>query len=302
MSGGPTQQPTVVVSRPELKAGVPQNYDGNIDDAERWMYSVETYFLINSTIYNSDQTKVAVALQYMNDGDARVWADTFYRAAFDKPAVDFGSWKDFKKAFTESFHPVDRMTEALTKLHGLSQTGDVMPYIATFKTLSSTASLKQDVALIHFFERGLKPGLRTAIYGKEVVPTTIDKWYTAATQLEANYKRSRAVVPNNRSVRPSGHRHVPKPQVRQRDPDAMDVDRSLTPEERQKCFDKGLCFKCKEKGHRANDSRFHPKVRRGDKNDEEDKGKKPSKSGVRQLDESSDEEDMEVNLVKRKDF
>ncbi|KAG2059387.1 hypothetical protein BDR06DRAFT_874411, partial [Suillus hirtellus] len=106
MSGGPTQaQPTIDVSRPELKAGVPQNYEGSIDDAECWMHSVETYFLINLTIYSSDQTKVAVALQYMTGGDARIWADTFYQEAFEKSPPDLRTWKDFRKSFTESFHP-----------------------------------------------------------------------------------------------------------------------------------------------------------------------------------------------------
>ncbi|KAG2061736.1 hypothetical protein BDR06DRAFT_865784, partial [Suillus hirtellus] len=83
------------------------NYEGSIDDAERWMHSVETYFLINPTIYSSDQTKVTVALQYMTGGDAHIWADTFYREAFEKSPPDFGTWKDFRKSFTKSFHPAD---------------------------------------------------------------------------------------------------------------------------------------------------------------------------------------------------
>ncbi|KAG2056060.1 hypothetical protein BDR06DRAFT_881276 [Suillus hirtellus] len=82
-----------------------------------------------------------------------------------------------------------------------------------------------------------------------MVPLTIDKWYTAAMQLESNYKRSKAVVSNHRTTHPSGNQHVPKPQVRQCNPDAMDVDRTLSPEEHQKCYEKGLCFKCQQKGH-----------------------------------------------------
>ena len=37
-----------------------------------------------------------------------------------------------------------------------------------------------------------------------------------------------------------------------RDPDAMDIDR-MTFEERKELMQKGLCFRCKKQGHRANE-------------------------------------------------
>ena len=43
------------------------------------------------------------------------------------------------------------------------------------------------------------------------------------------------------------------PFPKSRDPDAMDVDMikitRLTPEERKRCIEKGLCFRCQKPGH-----------------------------------------------------
>ena len=43
-----------------------------------------------------------------------------------------------------------------------------------------------------------------------------------------------------------------------KDPNAMDID-FMSTEERADYIKKGLCFKCRQPGHRANDPTFHPK-------------------------------------------
>lgn len=296
----PSSSTAVVVRAPELKAGSPTDYDGNTDDAQRWLYSLKTYFLINPTVYCSEQIMVSVALSLMTKNSAKAWADNFYREAFSTNPPKFGTFAEFEKGFNLAFQPVDKQVNALTEIAELRMGNNVTDYISKFKTLATIANIKEGVTLSHFFEKGLNPSLREAIYRKETLPDTIEKWYTSAVQLDANYRRSKAVSANSRNQHtryaPRGSKYYPKPNVSSsRDPNAMDVDRTLSQAEKDECYKKGLCFSCKEHGHRANDPRFHPKIRRGEKKDT--KGKTPVTTGRDQRDDETSEDDMETNRL-----
>jgi hypothetical protein len=82
----------------------------------------------------------------------------------------------------------------------------------------------------------------------------------------------------------------------------MDVNCTLSPSEKDKVFCEGRCFKCNEKGHRAN--RCPAKIRKT-KKEESKKGKKLVRHAEEQSDDeesdnqgSDDEEDMDVQLTR----
>jgi hypothetical protein len=259
----------------EWKAGGPSTFSGDTNDATRWMYSVLSYVAVNPTIYDTDMKKIILALSYMKEGTAAIWAQNFYEEAYSSGTPAFGTDKDFWIEFKKSFGSVDQKITAITKLKHLTQGNSITEYIAEFKTLAVQSTIKQDVALIHFFESGLKPGLAKSIYLKESVPDTIDKWYTAAIQMDANYQRSKALNKDKtpKTYKPSGNRFIPHPKVN-RDPNAMDIDH-LNEAERKEYMQKGKCFRCGQTGHRANDPEFHPKkktVRRQEIEEESDEG------------------------------
>ena len=87
-----------------------------------------------------------------------------------------------------------------------------------------------------------------------------------------------------------------------RDPNAMEVDR-LSEQDKQRCYEKGLCFRCQEQGHRSRDC---PKKTHGDDR-KNSKGKQPvrrktpddeeSKSKIEEIDEEDDE--MEVGRMQQ---
>jgi hypothetical protein len=259
----------------EWKAGGPSSFSGDTNDATRWMYSVMSYLTANSATYDSNAKQVIFALSYMREGSAAIWAENYYTEIYASGTPSFGKIEDFWIEFKKSFGSVDLKVTAMTKLKHLTQGNSITEYIAEFKTLAVQSTIKQDVALIHFFESGLKPGLVKSIYLKETVPDTIDKWYTAAIQMDANYQRSKAINKDKtpRTYKPSGNRFVPHPKVN-RDPNAMDIDR-LNEAERKEYMQKGKCFRCGQTGHRANDPEFHPKkktVRRQEIEEESDEG------------------------------
>jgi hypothetical protein len=124
--------------------------------------------------------QIVLALSYMREGTAAIWAQNFYEEAYSSGTATFGKAEDFCIEFKKSFGSVDQKITAMTKLKHLTQGNSITKYIAEFKMLAIQSTIKQDVALIHFFKTGLKPGLAKSIYLKEAVPDTIDKWYTAA--------------------------------------------------------------------------------------------------------------------------
>jgi hypothetical protein len=95
----------------------------------------------------------------------------------------------------------------------------------------------------------------------------------------------------------------PKPRFtpRRNDPDAMDVDR-LSEADKKTYMKEGRCFKCGEKGHRANDPDKHPKTGDADKNK---KGKQtvrrtaPNDEETTKIEELSDDEELDA---RRTDF
>jgi hypothetical protein len=293
------------VTTSELKAGAPFQFNGDPLQARRFLFSVKTYFIMNPTVYNTDVRQIGLALAYMNEGTASTWAQTFYQDAFTSSPPKFGKWDDFEKAFKEAFSSPDQAGEALSKLRDLKQgSGPLVKYVSAFKALVSQASIKESVVLIEWFCRGLNYGLVTSIYRMENVPTDFDKFVTAAMKMDANWRQG-ASHRNHAQKNKKGNsntKYVPRPSASRRDPDAMDVDRTLSPSEKDKAFREGRCFKCNEKGHRAN--RCPAKVRKTEK-EESKKGKKPVRHAEEQSDDeesdnqdSDDEEDMDVQLTR----
>jgi hypothetical protein len=243
----------------EWKAGGPSTFSRDTNDATRWMYSVLSYIAVNPTIYDTHVKQIIFALLYMREGTAAIWAQNFYTEAYASGTAMFGTVEDFWKEFKKSFGSGDQKIMAMTKLKHLMQGNSITKYIVEFKMLAVQSTIKQDVALIHFFETGLKPELVKSIYLKEAIPDTIDKWYTAAIQMDANYQRSMALNKNKnqKTYKPSGNRFIAYPKVNH-DPNTMDIDR-LNEAERKEYMQKGKCFRCRKTGHHANDPEFHPK-------------------------------------------
>jgi hypothetical protein len=254
---------SALAAKTEIKVRTLTRFSGDLTDASRWKYSVLAYLHLNKTTYDSDEKKIINALSYMTEGLAAAWAQNFYAQAFSTVTTPvWGSADDFCKNFDKAFVPVDVAINAMTKLKTIRQGSNLAKFVAEFKTLITQANIKEDISIIHFFENALNPGLRDRIYQKEMVPTTFDKWVTAAVQLNANWLRGKAITQGQgqKPYRSTGtNRYVPKLHVnKDRDPDAMDVDR-LSEADRTKYMKEGRCFTCAKTGHRSGDTSFHPR-------------------------------------------
>ncbi|KIO01477.1 hypothetical protein M404DRAFT_28779 [Pisolithus tinctorius Marx 270] len=204
----------------ELKIGAPSDFDGDQKNAMSWLYSVQTYLLVNEELYDTDTKKVVYALSYMK--------------------------KDFVKNFKESFTSADTAGTTIAKLRTLKQKESVEQYITDFRTAAADSTITEDIALIKFFSQGLKPFIANRIHMMETTPTKITEWYTQAQKFDAKWRKV-----NEFSTKKEKKTFHPRNNfAEEKDPNAMDVDGvKLSKEERDQHIKEGRCFGCRNKGH-----------------------------------------------------
>ena len=152
------------------------------------------------------------------------------------------------------------MTQSLMKLKQ-SDCNSLTDYISFFKLYAGRAGITEVNTFRQFFLGGMNPGLRRSVMNDEL-PTTNAALIKKAITKQANFKELKTLQnlygggpdrsKKNQSKKPrfnSNH-----------DPNAMEVDR-LSEQEKQRCYEKGLCFRCQEQGHRSRDC---PKKNHGD--------------------------------------
>ncbi|KIN98737.1 hypothetical protein M404DRAFT_31064 [Pisolithus tinctorius Marx 270] len=262
----------------ELKIGAPSDFDGDQKNAMSWLYSVQTYLLVNEELYDTDTKRVVYTLSYMKKGVTHSWATTFQKTSLEKNPPSFGTFADFVKDFKNSFTSPDTASTAITKLHTMKQKESVEQYITDFQTAAANSTITEDVALIEFFSQGLKPFITNRIHMMETTPTKITNWYTQAQKFDAKWRKV------NKFSRKKEKRtfHPRNSFSEEKDPNTMDVDGvRLSKEERDHHIKEGRCFSCGNKGHL---SRECP-----------DKGKTPQKKvkkihKIVEVEESDDEE------------
>ena len=92
------------------------------------------------------------------------------------------------------------------------------------------------------------------IMSMDTVPSTIDEWYKKAITFQTQWERADDIAKrNSRSSHQTYHSFSNSSAAKTHDPDAMVVDTikvsKLTPEERKRCVEKKLCFRCRKPGH-----------------------------------------------------
>jgi hypothetical protein len=252
----------------EINIGKPFEFDGNRDISQRWLEMVFTYLDINEEIYNDDKRKIIFALSFMTKKSAATWASDFIEYSRTPhptlPTVrrGYGTWDDFLIDFNKTFDPIDSVGTAMAKLNNLRQGDDLGEYLADFRSLCARAKITDFSAKKDYLFRGLKNGLLQKLCDSGEVPDNYEALIKKISNIDSAYHlllahKSRNNNRNSGNQRNSNFRPRYNPPAR--DSNAMDIDRTdsqplarLTPEEKDKLFKAGACFKCRKPGHRAN--------------------------------------------------
>ena len=229
----------------ELKLGQPPTFDGDPSKARGWFNNAQWYLLVNKDIYNDNDRKIAFALSFMREGAAALWALTETEAAFKRNPPSFGTWQDFLDKFSTSFILENTKDQAIAWMTTtkVDKKTPLMDYISQFKNNAALSEINNEDVLINFFLRGIPPSLMRRIYGMDMVPTTIDKWYQTTLRFQHVWEKTNEIAkgrPNpfhNGQNRQNNNGH-------KKDPNAMDVDavQEWSPE-KQRQYKNNLCFK-----------------------------------------------------------
>ena len=132
--------------------------------------------MINDSVYDKDQKKIAFTLSFMKEGSAATWASTFTKKALSLTLPTLGSWTNFHNDFKTSFIHIDVKNEAIAWLTTTIVSNKLLlgDYISQFKNQVALSKITHEDTLIDFFSRGLPPSFMKRIYRMDMVPTKID--------------------------------------------------------------------------------------------------------------------------------
>ncbi|KAI5115912.1 hypothetical protein M0805_001009 [Coniferiporia weirii] len=252
----------------EINLAKPNEFDGTREYARQFLSSCETYLRVNKHIYDTDELKINFVLSFMQTRTAGDWAINreSIASAYNVDSkgnklttiVGYGTWSDFVKDFKTTFITTDDTNEAQQALIRLKQTGMADDFNNQFQSLATRSGITSPEALIALYQAGLTPALLKSIYNRDIMPTTINTWYQAASRSDNIYRHLRAIQgpppptqQNNRFRKFSNNPRTNPSSNNNRPP-------RLTPEEHDKCFKEGRCLACREKGHNSHDCTKFP--------------------------------------------
>jgi hypothetical protein len=197
------------------------------------------------------------------------WAEAQQELMNDRKStgrlVTFEShWRDFEKAFKDTFTDIAESVKAENDLKTLKMTsGDIDSYIATFmKLLKMAGYTESEHGSLELFKKGLPAGLNIQIINNSAAPPSTLRGWIEATRTEQLKYLQTLEFSNKKKPSPQALALAKRLGVRShgsnRDPNAMDVNSGnfncggftpLSAEEKQKLRDTGGCFRCQKRGH-----------------------------------------------------
>jgi hypothetical protein len=260
-----------------LKGMIPQIFQGDRKDAERFMQQFGAYRFLNrhnSTFINKAEM-VAYALTFIKGPQVDDWAydmaDQLSIKVEGNPVTgdppthaegDQALWDWFARSFRDTFTDSTRKQDAYSRLTKMELNMDkVDTSITLFKRLIREAGWGPDVeGTIKLFQDILPVGLHRTICQRETLPATLEEWYEAIRKTVQRWQDLNDNIGpkggpghiSTRANRMCRYQKAPPPK-KYKEPDAMDVDTicttgKLSDEECTHLMKEGRCFCCRKLG------------------------------------------------------
>jgi hypothetical protein len=145
------EQPVNAPHPVELKAGLPNDFSGNAEDAAHWLLTISAYFAMNTTIY-SDNAKILTALNKMSKGRRKFFSESwYYKLANDTLPNAKKMWSALQKDFKETFCPFNLQANACHQMTELSQKKTregFQDYVSQYQLAVAQSGITDDIAII----------------------------------------------------------------------------------------------------------------------------------------------------------
>lgn len=276
---------------PAVRPPKPSTFDGSRrSQVDSWLYQVQTYLRLSNL---TGTTAIDHASAFLRDHAATWWRTHCLSAAEPDSNIQLPTtWDEFERVFRQRFQPLTSKEVAREQIYSLSQRTSVTDYVNRFNEVTCHIDDMAPAEKLSLFLRGLKDPIKREL--KKNPPADYNAAVLNAERLDAVTWRGRSIYPStptppvsnpypyqypsNRasSSRPSAgptpmelgaltHSSRPIQPSQPRTPHP-----SLTPAEKQRRRDRGLCMYCGEPGHTReycphkprNSSRPHPNGQR----------------------------------------
>ena len=260
-----TANPTQTMSTRPLGAA-PEPFDGKAENAENFWTALESYYLLNTGIFNTEHKKIMTALTYFKAGtSAAEWARERQKTAFAAAGgVDFGTWAAFKKDFSDHFIPAESILESTQKMHTMRMGNrEFNDFYQEWSTHASRSGV-DDHTKMYAFRQALPQALHNKILGVSPQPTTLAGVVEHTRQFDHLWQvYQKSTTPHNdtcpQCTRAVAIEEGSSTQINYANLEA--AEGKISKEEKERRYKAGLCFYCGKGKHLAKEC--HRKKNKG---------------------------------------
>ena len=233
----PSTSPAPIEVIKEPAVSKPEPFTGT-EDLSIFLQQCELSFDLQPSRFPTDFYRVGFILSYLR-GPAARWARPYLS---DRDHELRTSLSKFTAAIQEAFGDPTQEFRSTAEIRSLKQTTTVARYSAEFQAIASHLKWNSDALCSQFYE-GLADPIKDEI--SKNPPTTLREYMTIAIRLDnRRLERSQTPLKSNPPTR-----KPPDTESSSNPPKFWKLD----DEERARCIQAGLCFFCREKGHKTAD-------------------------------------------------
>jgi len=150
--------------------------------------SLENYFTVNATTFNTNKKKVSSALTYFKQGtQAGDWASDHIATILARNPVNYGTWQDFKDAFNAQFIPLETQNEAIQSIHNTPQRSQEFgKWYQEWSRYARQANV-DEATKMYAFCRALDTALHNKLLQLSPMPTMLAGLVEKAREFDKNW-------------------------------------------------------------------------------------------------------------------
>ena len=242
-ASAPYTAPTPHYDPIEPNVSLPAKFDGTKSHCRDFLNQVRLIFQLQPRRYPDDRTRIGF-IGTLLTGTAAAW----FSPLFENNSPSLTDFARFTQEFEENFGDFDRATTAANQIRNLRQGfKTASEYAANFRRISCDLRWGEG-ALIDQFRHGLNNEIKDLLLTLPI-PVTLQEAITSAVRCD------------NRLIERRNERHTEGPFIPRSNfingPTPMELDATrirfgkLTPEEKSRRRNSGLCLYCGKPGHVA---------------------------------------------------
>jgi hypothetical protein len=238
------RQEPMTQQRKEPRVSLPDKFDGTRSKFRGFVNQIRLITILQPERYPTEESRVGL-IGTLLTGQALSW----FAPLFEKRSPVLNNFETFLEAFAEAFGEHDKARWATTKIRSLRQgTRSASVYASDFRQLASDINWDEE-ALMSQFYWGLRDDVKDLLLSLPD-PRTLNEAISQAVRCDNRLFQRRQDQRSRHQTSASASSLNLHSEAEDMQIDAARV-RALTPEEKKRRMEEGLCLYCGESGHKV---------------------------------------------------